>query len=304
MAQPIGDDLRDFSESPEMAARQMAEDMGHTLNEFLKYGDPALNADNAPNSPNLESPKKVEDHLLNFDGGELQSSPLKKRVDSRNKDHDDLPDVQQQLQNQFTDIPQQQNLFDDIPSVPSPDSFDDYVPQNVSDFAEVAEKMMFQDEPPHEPEHTQQQQFHDQFNDPPSPNMDFEHDHPSPVSQFEESAPPVVAPPEPTFDRRSPSPSPSPPQQMAPHTPPPTPRKTPNSSEVDLENETSNKDEQKSSTANLKTESGMSGRAKDCLLDLIYWRDPKKSGVVFGTTLLLLLCMATYSVISVAAYLG
>ncbi|KAJ8337646.1 hypothetical protein SKAU_G00366120 [Synaphobranchus kaupii] len=37
--------------------------------------------------------------------------------------------------------------------------------------------------------------------------------------------------------------------------------------------------------------------------DLVYWRDPKKSGVVFGTSLLLLLSLAAFSVISVVSYL-
>ncbi|XP_062850145.1 reticulon-3 isoform X3 [Trichomycterus rosablanca] len=37
--------------------------------------------------------------------------------------------------------------------------------------------------------------------------------------------------------------------------------------------------------------------------DLVYWRDPKKSGVVFGTSLLLLLSLAAFSVISVLSYL-
>ncbi|XP_066575027.1 reticulon-3 isoform X1 [Amia ocellicauda] len=37
--------------------------------------------------------------------------------------------------------------------------------------------------------------------------------------------------------------------------------------------------------------------------DLVYWRDPKKSGVVFGVSLLLLLSLAAFSVISVASYL-
>jgi hypothetical protein len=40
------------------------------------------------------------------------------------------------------------------------------------------------------------------------------------------------------------------------------------------------------------------------VLDLIYWKDPKKSGVVFGGTLVLLLCLACFSFISVFAYLG
>ncbi|XP_068612116.1 reticulon-3 isoform X2 [Brachionichthys hirsutus] len=37
--------------------------------------------------------------------------------------------------------------------------------------------------------------------------------------------------------------------------------------------------------------------------DLIYWRDPKKSGVVFGLSMLLLLSLAAFSVISVVSYL-
>lgn len=37
--------------------------------------------------------------------------------------------------------------------------------------------------------------------------------------------------------------------------------------------------------------------------ELVHWRDPKKSGVVFGTSLLLLLSLAAFSVISVISYL-
>uniref|UniRef100_A0A8C6TQK3 Reticulon n=1 Tax=Neogobius melanostomus TaxID=47308 RepID=A0A8C6TQK3_9GOBI len=37
--------------------------------------------------------------------------------------------------------------------------------------------------------------------------------------------------------------------------------------------------------------------------DLIHWRDPKKSGVVFGVSLLVLLSLAAFSVISVVSYL-
>jgi len=39
-------------------------------------------------------------------------------------------------------------------------------------------------------------------------------------------------------------------------------------------------------------------------LDLIYWRDPRKSGIVFATTLLLLLAFAYFNVVSVLSYLG
>lgn len=40
------------------------------------------------------------------------------------------------------------------------------------------------------------------------------------------------------------------------------------------------------------------------VLDLIYWRDIKKSGVVFASMLILLLSLALFSVLSVAAYLS
>jgi len=42
----------------------------------------------------------------------------------------------------------------------------------------------------------------------------------------------------------------------------------------------------------------------DVVLDLIYWRDTKKTGVVFGSTLVLLLSLALFSVLSVVAYLS
>lgn len=40
------------------------------------------------------------------------------------------------------------------------------------------------------------------------------------------------------------------------------------------------------------------------MLDLIYWRDVKKSGVVFGSMMLMLLSLALFSVLSVGAYLA
>ncbi|XP_018607400.1 reticulon-3-B [Scleropages formosus] len=43
--------------------------------------------------------------------------------------------------------------------------------------------------------------------------------------------------------------------------------------------------------------------ARDSVRDLVYWREPKKSGVVFGVSLLVLLSLATFSVISVVSYL-
>lgn len=38
-------------------------------------------------------------------------------------------------------------------------------------------------------------------------------------------------------------------------------------------------------------------------MDLIHWRDPKKSGLAFGLSMLLLLSLAAFSVISVISYL-
>ncbi|KAK2913455.1 hypothetical protein Q8A67_001854 [Cirrhinus molitorella] len=51
---------------------------------------------------------------------------------------------------------------------------------------------------------------------------------------------------------------------------------------------------------------GHSASSKDSKFsvnDLVHWRDPKKSGVVFGVSLLLLLSLAAFSVISVVSYL-
>jgi len=44
--------------------------------------------------------------------------------------------------------------------------------------------------------------------------------------------------------------------------------------------------------------------SKGPVLDLIYWRDVKKSGIVFGVTLALLICLAVFNIISVVSYLG
>lgn len=35
---------------------------------------------------------------------------------------------------------------------------------------------------------------------------------------------------------------------------------------------------------------------------LVYWRDPKKSGIVFGSVLVVLLSLTLFSLISVVAY--
>uniref|UniRef100_A0A3P9PHP6 Reticulon n=1 Tax=Poecilia reticulata TaxID=8081 RepID=A0A3P9PHP6_POERE len=50
----------------------------------------------------------------------------------------------------------------------------------------------------------------------------------------------------------------------------------------------------------LKSVPGTSG---NLINDLIHWRDPKKSGMEFSLSLLLLLSLAAYSVISVVSYM-
>ncbi|KAJ9600528.1 hypothetical protein L9F63_026334 [Diploptera punctata] len=48
---------------------------------------------------------------------------------------------------------------------------------------------------------------------------------------------------------------------------------------------------------------GLKIRRED-LVELVYWRDPKKSGIVFGTVLGILLSLTYFSLISVVAYLS
>ncbi|XP_072407317.1 reticulon-3-A-like isoform X3 [Chiloscyllium punctatum] len=61
--------------------------------------------------------------------------------------------------------------------------------------------------------------------------------------------------------------------------------------------------------SSLVTSSGENGDAAvsssgvSLVKDLIYWRDPKKTGVVFGSILTLLVSLAVFSVVSVLAYL-
>uniref|UniRef100_A0A3B3T5P2 Reticulon n=1 Tax=Paramormyrops kingsleyae TaxID=1676925 RepID=A0A3B3T5P2_9TELE len=43
--------------------------------------------------------------------------------------------------------------------------------------------------------------------------------------------------------------------------------------------------------------------SKCSVQDLVYWRDPKKTGVVFSVSLLLLLSLAAFSIISVVSYI-
>ncbi|XP_010868129.1 reticulon-4 isoform X9 [Esox lucius] len=58
---------------------------------------------------------------------------------------------------------------------------------------------------------------------------------------------------------------------------------------------------------NGKTENGDSQplpQWKDKVVDLLYWRDVKTSGVVFGASLSLLLSLTLCSIVSVASYIG
>ncbi|XP_052000838.1 reticulon-3-like isoform X3 [Xyrauchen texanus] len=51
---------------------------------------------------------------------------------------------------------------------------------------------------------------------------------------------------------------------------------------------------------------GHTAKSKDSkfsVYDLVHWRDPKKSGVVFGLSMLVLLSLAAFSMISVVSYL-
>ncbi|XP_078516580.1 reticulon-3-like [Lissotriton helveticus] len=55
------------------------------------------------------------------------------------------------------------------------------------------------------------------------------------------------------------------------------------------------------SSSKLRKDSGLLTRGS--VRDLVFWRDVKKSGVVFGTSLVMLLSLAAFSIISVVAYL-
>jgi len=54
--------------------------------------------------------------------------------------------------------------------------------------------------------------------------------------------------------------------------------------------------------ANPPTKELLSTSLRSRLIELVYWRDPRKSGVVFAAGLVLLLSLAYFSVISVVAY--
>ncbi|KAM4043215.1 reticulon-4 isoform 1-T1 [Anomaloglossus baeobatrachus] len=47
-----------------------------------------------------------------------------------------------------------------------------------------------------------------------------------------------------------------------------------------------------------------SGNIQNSVVDLLYWRDIKKSGAVFGASLFLLLSLTVFSIVSVAAYIA
>ncbi|XP_077341664.1 reticulon-4 isoform X6 [Lithobates pipiens] len=46
------------------------------------------------------------------------------------------------------------------------------------------------------------------------------------------------------------------------------------------------------------------GNWKQTVVDLLYWRDIKKSGLVFGASLFLLLSLTVFSIVSVSAYIA
>ncbi|XP_077190243.1 reticulon-4 isoform X6 [Paroedura picta] len=46
------------------------------------------------------------------------------------------------------------------------------------------------------------------------------------------------------------------------------------------------------------------GLKRDKVVDLLYWRDIKKTGVVFGASLFLLLSLTVFSIVSVVAYIA
>ncbi|XP_040207593.1 reticulon-4 isoform X5 [Rana temporaria] len=46
------------------------------------------------------------------------------------------------------------------------------------------------------------------------------------------------------------------------------------------------------------------GNWKETVVDLLYWRDIKKSGLVFGASLFLLLSLTVFSIVSVSAYIA
>ncbi|XP_073410010.1 reticulon-4 isoform X1 [Dendrobates tinctorius] len=52
------------------------------------------------------------------------------------------------------------------------------------------------------------------------------------------------------------------------------------------------------------TVSPASGKFQNSVVDLLYWRDIKKSGAVFGVSLFLLLSLTVFSIVSVAAYIA
>ncbi|XP_013409884.1 reticulon-1-A-like isoform X4 [Lingula anatina] len=62
--------------------------------------------------------------------------------------------------------------------------------------------------------------------------------------------------------------------------------------------------EQEAATGDLLGGFGKNLKIDPRVLDLIYWRDVKKTGVVFGSVLVILLSLTSFSVISVLAYVS
>uniref|UniRef100_A0A5F8GGE7 Reticulon n=1 Tax=Monodelphis domestica TaxID=13616 RepID=A0A5F8GGE7_MONDO len=102
---------------------------------------------------------------------------------------------------------------------------------------------------------------------------------PSAAASLEEDEPPSRPPPPPPTASVDPHPDPAPPawtpSTPAPAAPPSTPA--------------------------APKRRGSSGSA---VVDLLYWRDIKKTGVVFGASLFLLLSLTVFSIVSVTAYIA
>uniref|UniRef100_A0A0A9W420 Reticulon-like protein n=1 Tax=Lygus hesperus TaxID=30085 RepID=A0A0A9W420_LYGHE len=134
---------------------------------------------------------------------------------------------------------------------------------------------------PYEPTQTPEPEFKPVEEAPREPT-------PPPVRPREPSPPPV-RPREPTPPPREPTPpppvrprEPTPPPQKPVEPPPPTPKPVKKISTEDI---------------------GAKDIRSKLMESLLYWRDPKKSGAVFGVTMLTLLSLTAFSLISVVAYL-
>ncbi|XP_036604760.1 reticulon-4 isoform X3 [Trichosurus vulpecula] len=116
---------------------------------------------------------------------------------------------------------------------------------------------------------------------------------PSPVSSSSPSPPPSAAAAATPDEDEPPSRPPPPPPTagVGPHTDPAPPAWTPSTPAPAAP----------PSTPAAPKRRGSSGSA---VVDLLYWRDIKKTGVVFGASLFLLLSLTVFSIVSVIAYIA